>query len=85
MMYLCIRKGARGVGKVVKYTVMIPIILLFILAVNGIIKDISVSGGAGLATFFKPDFSPDTLLSFNYIGQPSFLTMLLSLFAHTFL
>ena len=57
MMYLCIRKGARGVGKVVKYTVMIPIILLFILAVNGIIKDISVSGGAGLATFFKPDFS----------------------------
>lgn len=57
IIYLCIRKGAHSVGKIVKYTVIIPVVLLLILAVNGIVKDIQVSNGLGLATLFKPDFA----------------------------
>ena len=56
LMYLCIRKGAHSVGKVVKYTVIIPVVLLVILAINGMVKDIQVSSGAGLLTLLKPDF-----------------------------
>lgn len=35
MIYWCIRKGTTSVGKVVKYTVFIPVVLLLILAING--------------------------------------------------
>ena len=34
--YYCIRNGAHSVGKVVKYTVFLPVIFLLIMAVKGI-------------------------------------------------
>ncbi len=51
--YWCIRKGAHSAGKVVPFTVIIPVALLLILAINGMVKD---KGGAGLKQFFIPDF-----------------------------
>lgn len=54
LIYYCIRNGASSVGKVVKYTVFIPIICLIIMAVKGI----SMPGGIdGLAKLFKPELS----------------------------
>ncbi|MEG1535480.1 MAG: sodium-dependent transporter [Clostridia bacterium] len=54
VIYLCIRKGAHSAGKVVPYTVIIPIVLLVVLGANGIVKDATVGGGLGLKTFFLP-------------------------------
>lgn len=34
--YYCIRNGASSVGKVVKYTVFLPVILLVIMAIKGV-------------------------------------------------
>lgn len=55
--YLSIRKGAHSAGKIVPYTVIIPVVLLVILAINGIVKDIRVAGGAGLKVMFTPQAS----------------------------
>lgn len=51
--YWCIRKGAHSAGKVVPYTVIIPVVLLMVLAINGMVKD---KGAMGLKKFFIPDF-----------------------------
>ncbi|MGN0764874.1 MAG: sodium-dependent transporter [Christensenellales bacterium] len=55
--YLCIRKGAHSAGKVVPFTVIIPVVLLIVLAINGMVKDFGNASGAGLKQFFIPDFS----------------------------
>ena len=54
LIYACIRNGPGTVGKVVKFTVFLPIICLVILAGKGMM----MSGAmAGLTKFFVPDFS----------------------------
>ena len=68
LMYYCIRDGAHSVGKVVKYTVFLPIILLLIMAVKGC----TMSGaGEGLARFFIPQLAAfqDPSLWIDAIGQ----------------
>lgn len=68
LMYYCIRDGAQSVGKVVKYTVFLPVILLLIMAVKGC----TMSGaGEGLARFFIPQMSAfsDPSLWVDAIGQ----------------
>ena len=53
LIYSCIRNGTGTVGKVVKYTVFLPILCLLILAGKGIF----MSGAfEGLKQFFVPDF-----------------------------
>ena len=54
LIYTCIRNGPGTVGKVVKYTVFLPIICLVILAAKGMLMPGAM---AGLAKFFIPDFS----------------------------
>ncbi|MBR6316375.1 MAG: sodium-dependent transporter [Lachnospiraceae bacterium] len=54
LIYTCIRNGPSTVGKVVKYTVFLPILCLLILAVKGIIMP---GAAEGLYKFFVPDFS----------------------------
>lgn len=51
LMYYCIRDGAQSVGKVVKYTVFLPIILLLVMAVKGCTMP---GAGAGLQQLFIP-------------------------------
>ncbi|MBO7515222.1 MAG: sodium-dependent transporter [Lachnospiraceae bacterium] len=68
LIYTCIRNVTVTVGKVVKYTVFIPIICLVILAGKGIM----MSGAfEGLKQFFIPDFSylSDPTLWIDAIGQ----------------
>ena len=60
--YYCIRNGANSVGKVVKYTVIVPVILLLIMAVKGCTMDGAMEG---LQRFFIPRleaFSDPSLL-----------------------
>lgn len=68
LIYTCIRNGTGTVGKVVKYTVFLPIICLLILAGKGLF----MSGAfEGLKKFFIPDFSTlsDPSLWIDAIGQ----------------
>ena len=68
LIFLCIRNGASSVGKVVKFTVFAPVILLIIMAVKGCI----MPGAAdGLKMLFIPDFSAlsDPSLWVDAIGQ----------------
>ena len=66
--YLCIRKGTSSVGKVVKYTVALPVVCLVILAVRGFSMDGAMTG---LARFLVPDWSKlaDSTLWVDAIGQ----------------
>ncbi|MCU0727381.1 MAG: sodium-dependent transporter, partial [Planctomycetes bacterium] len=71
LIYYCIRNGAHSVGKVVKYTVLIPVALLAIMAVKGL----TMSGaGAGMARLFIPDFSAlsDAEIWVDAVGQVFF-------------
>lgn len=52
--YACIRNGTGTVGKVVKYTVFLPVLCLLILSVKGIFMPGAMEG---LTKFFVPDFS----------------------------
>lgn len=66
--YFCIRNGAQSVGKVVKYTVFLPVVLLIIMAVKGC----TMSGAmAGLNKFFVPQLTAfsDPSLWIDAIGQ----------------
>ena len=66
--YYCIRNGASSVGKVVKYTVFLPVILLVIMAIKGC----TMSGaGEGLRMFFIPSTSAfeDPSLWIDAIGS----------------
>ena len=68
LIYFCIRDGASSVGKVVKYTVFLPVLLLLIMAVKGCM----MSGAAeGLRRFFIPDFAAfgDASLWIDAVGQ----------------
>ena len=68
LIYTCIRNGTGTVGKVVKYTVFLPIICLMILAGKGL----TMSGAFdGLEKFFVPDFSSlsDATLWVDAVGQ----------------
>ena len=69
--YWCIRKGTKSVGKVVKYTVSLPVICLLILAVRGFTMDGAM---AGLAKLFIPDWSAlsDASLWVDALGQVFF-------------
>jgi len=66
--YLCIRNGAKTVGKVVKYTVALPVLCLVILAVRGL----TMPGGLqGVVKLFVPDWSAltNSALWVDAIGQ----------------
>jgi neurotransmitter:Na+ symporter, NSS family len=54
MIYLCVRGGTKSVGKVVMYTVPLPVILLLVLLVRGL----TLPGAfGGILYYIKPDFS----------------------------
>jgi len=66
--FYCIRNGASSVGKVVKFTVFAPVVLLLIMAVKGCTME---GAGEGLAKLFIPDVSAfaDPSLWIDAIGQ----------------
>ena len=66
--YLCIRKGAHSVGKVVKYTVFLPVILLVIMAIKGCTMPNAIEG---LKMFFIPNLAAfqDPSLWVDAVGQ----------------
>ena len=66
--YICIRNGTTSVGKVVKFTVSLPVICLVIMAVRGIMLP---GAGAGLAKLFIPEWTAlsDSNLWIDAIGQ----------------
>ncbi len=68
LIYFCIRDGASSVGKVVKYTVFLPIILLLIMAVKGCMMPGAIDG---IRKFFIPDPSAfyDASLWIDAVGQ----------------
>ena len=54
LIYYCIRNGAKSVGKVVKYTVFLPVICLIIMAIKGL----TMSGAfEGMKALFIPKFN----------------------------
>ena len=66
--YVCIRNGTTTVGKVVKYTVSLPVICLLIMAVRGF----TMSGAmSGISKLFIPKWSAlsDSKLWVDAIGQ----------------
>ena len=68
LIFYCIRNGANSVGKVVKFTVFAPVVLLIIMAVKGC----TMSGAMdGLRLLFVPDLSAlrDPSLWVDAIGQ----------------
>lgn len=67
-MYYCIRNGAQSVGKVVKYTVFLPVLFLLILAVKGLTMDGAMDG---IRKLFIPEMSAflDASLWIDAIGQ----------------
>ena len=66
--YVCIRNGTTTVGKVVKFTVSLPVICLLIMAVRGIMMPHAMSG---IAKLFIPDLHAltDSNLWVDAIGQ----------------
>ena len=68
LIYYCIRNGASSVGKVVKYTVMMPVILLLIMAIKGCMMPGAIEG---IQKLFIPDMSAfqDPSLWVDAIGQ----------------
>lgn len=69
LVYFCIKDGASKVGKVAKYTVSIPIVMLVILAIKGFINNPNL--GQALYDLFVPVTSKfsDPLLWVNALGQ----------------
>ena len=68
LIFYCIRNGANSVGKVVKFTVFAPVVLLLIMAVKGCTMP---GAGAGLAKLFIPDLTAfsDPTLWVDAVGQ----------------
>jgi NSS family neurotransmitter:Na+ symporter len=66
--YWCIRNGTTSVGKVVKYTVFLPVICLLILAIKGLTMP---NIGPAMEALFIPDFSAltDASLWVDAVGQ----------------
>ena len=81
--FYCIRNGANSVGKVVKFTVFAPVVLLLIMAIKGC----TMPGAAdGLRMLFVPDLSAfaDPSLWVDAIGQVfySLSVMMANMFAY---
>lgn len=51
LIYFCIRKGTKSVGKVTKFTVIIPAVLLVVMMIQGFTLD---GAGSGLKELFVP-------------------------------
>ncbi|MBQ9886536.1 MAG: sodium-dependent transporter [Lachnospiraceae bacterium] len=68
LIFYCIRNGAKSVGKVVKFTVFAPVVLLLIMAVKGCTMPGAMDG---LKMFFIPDLKAlsDPTLWVDAIGQ----------------
>lgn len=68
LIFFCIRNGASSVGKVVKFTVFAPVILLIVMAVKGCTMPGAMDG---LKMLFVPDVSAfsDATLWIDAIGQ----------------
>ena len=68
LIFFCIRNGAQSVGKVVKFTVFAPVVLLLIMAVKGCTMPGAMDG---LSILFMPDASAfsDPSLWVDAIGQ----------------
>ncbi len=68
LIFYCIRNGAKSVGKVVKFTVFAPVVLLIIMAVKGCTMPGAMEG---LKMFFVPDLNAfsDSTLWVDAIGQ----------------
>ena len=68
LIFFCIRNGASSVGKVVKYTVFAPVILLLIMAIKGCTMP---GAGEGIAMLLVPDVTAlkDPTLWVDAIGQ----------------
>ena len=68
LIFFCIRNGASSVGKVVKFTVFAPVVLLLVMAVKGCTMP---GAEAGLAKLFIPDPAAlgDPTLWVDAIGQ----------------
>ena len=66
--YFCIRNGTTSVGKVVKFTVSLPVICLLIMAVRGMMMPGAMSG---IAKLFIPKWSAlgDSNLWVDAVGQ----------------
>ena len=71
LMYLCLKNGADSLSKTAKFTVLIPVILLTVMAVRGLIYS---NSGAALYALFVPDFSAlaDAELWLSAVGQVFF-------------
>ena len=68
LIFFCIRNGASSVGKVVKFTVFAPVVLLLVMAVKGCTMPGAMDG---LKILFVPDFTQlgDATLWVDAIGQ----------------
>lgn len=68
LIFFCIRNGASSVGKVVKFTVFAPVILLLIMAIKGCTMPGAIDG---IRLLFVPDVSAfsDPTLWVDAIGQ----------------
>jgi len=66
--YICIRNGTTSVGKVVKFTVTLPVICLLVMAVRGFMLPHALDG---VKKFFIPDWSAlsNSNLWIDAIGQ----------------
>ena len=71
LMFLCLRNGADSLSKTAKFTVLIPVVLLTVMAVRGLIYS---NSGAALYALFVPDFSAlaDAELWLSAVGQVFF-------------
>lgn len=54
VMYLCIKGGASSLSKISKYTLVIPVAMLALMAVRGLLYS---NSGQALKQLFQPDFS----------------------------
>lgn len=68
LIFYCIRNGASSVGKVVKFTVFAPVILLLVMAIKGCTMP---GAEVGLAKLFIPDINAftDPSLLVDAVGQ----------------
>lgn len=71
LMFLCLKNGADSLSKTAKFTVLIPVVLLSVMAVRGLIYS---NSGKALYALFVPDFSAlaDAELWLSAVGQVFF-------------
>ena len=71
LMYLCLKNGADSLSKTAKFTVLIPVVLLTVMAVRGLIYS---NSGRALYALFVPDFKAlaDAELWLSAVGQVFF-------------